>query len=916
MSTFPEWYADGLSTGYRVTELIQCLFIVALGGIVWNLRRDASPSPLALWTWAWVVIITVSIFVYQYQAPELAGAFSKLFFPLFPAFILAGALAFSDRVVPRWLLPAAIGVGISRALLAIAEMPAAEYTVALLTEPTAIFVAAVLVFQAPVLNSKPTKTVLGVLLTAIGAIQMVVALDGIQGQYPASLLAWSWTLLGPVTMATQWLACAERNRSERELSQNERNQVKKALQESEARFEALTENSSHLILETDSQGRIQYTNPQVEELLGISKLALLGMSVEEILHQEDRDWSGEQPTPSHSFIRTARDTKLWRHSDGHWLWIESTIRSFLGANGSPRWVISATDVTERRAMQNKLEAYNERLEEHIRQRTSELNEVVEQLKNEVGVRRLAEAALRESEHRYRMISELSSDWSFQFRVDSNGLMSAEWITDSLVQVTGFSRERLLEIGYFSLVHSEDREELQEKARRTFVAVIGKSQRRWETEHRIVTAGGQTRWVQVQLEIDPASNQGIQVIGAARDITEKRAGEEERRGLEDHLRDVQRLESLGVLADRIAHDFNNQLTVILGNSSLALAEVGPETALQERLQRIRAAAQHSASLTEQMLTYAGKASAALKTIHLPHLLEGMQELLEASISRHCQLDLSPFETLPLIEGDEVQLRQVIVNLVTNASEAMNRRPGTVRIHTSVLQADSAYLSGTFGPADLPVGEYVYLEVRDDGSGIPTSERGRIFEPFYTTRFSGRGLGLAAVLGIVSRHRGAIKLESEEGLGTTIRALFPSVKLLEATRPEKPMGHERSHILVIDDDEAVQELLKEIFQRAGYRVTTAETELSALKILEQMQEKVGVVLLDADTLGSRPGRTVERIQEFDPRLPVVLSTGFAPEQILKQLAGQEIAGIVSMPFDETQLVEAIEVALDQKKNSLEP
>ena len=897
-----------------MAELIQCLFIVALGGIVWNLRRDASPSPLALWTWAWVVIVTVSIFVYQYQAPEPAGAFSKLFFPLFPAFILAGALAFSDRVVPRWLLPTAIGVGVSRALLAIAGMPSADYTVALLTEPTVIFVAAALVFQAPVLNAKRTKTVLGVLLTAIGAIQMVVAVDGIQGQYPASLLAWSWTLLGPLTMATQWLACAERNRSRRELSQNERQQVQRALQESEARFEALTENSSHLILETDSQGRIQYTNPQVGELLGISKAALLGMSVEEILRPEDRAWSGERSTPSNS-MRTARDTKLWRHSEGHWLWIESTIRSFLAANGSPRWVISATDVTERRSMQKKLEAYNERLEEHIRQRTSELNEVVEQLKNEIGERQLAETALRESEHRYRMISELSSDWSFQFRVNFKGRMSAEWITDSLVHVTGFSRERLLEIGYFALVHSEDRKALQEEAQRTFVAVAGKSRRRWETEHRIVTAGGQTRWVQVQLEIDPADDQSLQVIGAARDITERRAGEEERRRLEDHLRDVQRLESLGVLADRIAHDFNNQLTVILGNSSLALAEVGGETALQERLQRIRAAAQHSASLTEQMLTYAGKASAALKTIHLPHLLEGMQELLEASISRQCQLDLSPFEALPLIEGDEGQLRQVVVNLVTNASEAMDRRPGTIRIRTGLSQADHAYLSDTFGPADLPEGEYVYLEVRDDGSGISSSDRGRIFEPFYTTRFSGRGLGLAAVLGIVSRHRGAIKLDSGEGLGTTIRALFPSMKLLEATRPKKPMSHEPSHILVIDDDEAVQELLTEIFQRAGYRVTTADNELNALKLMGQMQEEVGVVLLDADTLGSLPGRTIEKLQEFDPRVPVVLSTGFAPENVLKQLGGQEIAGIVSMPFDEAQLVEVIEVALNQNKDPSE-
>ena len=890
-----------------MAELVQCLFIIALGGIVWNLRRDAAPSPLTLWAWAWVVAVTVSISFYQYQAPESPGAFSILFIPLFSAFILAGALAFSNRPVPRWLLPAAIGVGIARALLAIAGLSSAGSMVGLLTEPTAIFIAALLIFRSQPTGSKVLVPILALLLIAVGAIQATVSVYGIRGDDPTSLLAWAWTVVGPITMTVQWVACAQRSRTRKSRSRDERNRVRNALHESEARFEALTENSSQLILETDSRGRIQYTNPRVGELLGIPRASLQNMPLEELLRPEDRAWSGD-PADNTLSMRAVRATKPWRHADGRWLWIESTIRPYRSADGTTRWVVSAADVTERRTMQQKLQAYNERLEEHIQTRTAELHKAVEQLRTEVVDRGLVEQALRESEQRYRMISELSSDWSFRFHVDSHGRMTSDWITDSLVHVTGFSRERLVETGYFSLVHSEDRKDLQEEARRIFVDARAESRRNWETEHRIITAGGQTRWVQVQLEIDPADDERIRVTGAARDITERRAAEEEHRHLEDHLRDVQRLESLGVLADRIAHDFNNQLTVILGNSSLALAEVGPDTPLQERLQRIRAAARHSASLTEQMLTYAGKASAALKTIHLPHLMEGMQELLEASIARHCDLDLAPTEALPLIEGDEGQLRQVAVNLVTNASESLDRRPGTVKIRTGLIDADEAYLSDTFGPSDLPEGEYIYLEVQDDGGGIATSDRGRIFEPFYTTRFSGRGLGLAAVLGIVSRHRGVIKLQSEEGRGTTIRVLLPSVKLLEATRARKSAGSDSpSHVLVIDDDEAVQELLKEIFRRAGYKISSAHDELQAVKILREMPGEIDIVLLDADTPGSQPAKTLERIRECDADLPVVISTGFKREHTSSQLGEAKIAGIVSMPFDEAELIEVVEAAL---------
>ena len=246
---------------------------------------------------------------------------------------------------------------------------------------------------------------------------------------------------------------------------------------------------------------------------------------------------------------------------------------------------------------------------------------------------------------------------------------------------------------------------------------------------------------------------------------------ERTSLEAHLRDVQKLAGLGVISRAIAHDFNNHLTVILGNTSLAQSDLDPGSPVHQRLDRVRKAAQHSAALTEQLLIYAGAPTSSAKSVHLPHLLDSMRPLLAASIGRRCELSVESPPTLPLVEADEGRLQQVIVNLLTNAAEALEHKPGHAWVRLGVERADRAALSNALGGGELAAGDYVFLEVEDDGSGIPPEARPHVFEPFFTTRTPGRGLGLTATLAIVQSCGGAIKLDSTAGQGTKVRILLP-------------------------------------------------------------------------------------------------------------------------------------------------
>jgi signal transduction histidine kinase/CheY-like chemotaxis protein len=435
----------------------------------------------------------------------------------------------------------------------------------------------------------------------------------------------------------------------------------------------------------------------------------------------------------------------------------------------------------------------------------------------------------------------------------------------------------------------------------------------EVEGRIIARDGGIRWLSVHVTGARSPVDGkLRVLGAIRDITEARRAEEEQRRLETQLREAQKLESLGILAGGIAHDFNNLLAVILSSETLAMSETQAGSHQAKQLDRIRSAAKHAEALTQQMLTYSGKASVSLKPLDLSELVEEMRELLEASISKNCRMEISLEPDGTMVEGDSTQLRQVIMNLVTNASDSLQDRPGRVVVRTGLVSADAEYLAGSFGHAGLSAGNYVYLQVTDTGEGMKEEISGRIFEPYFSTKLAGRGLGLATVLGIVRGHRGVIKLVTEPGHGTTFRVLLPPATCAALPAPSRSRTPGattgRGTILVVDDEETVLELTREFLERSDFDVVTADGGREALEILRGDEGKtIDAVVLDLTMPDLDGQETFIEISALRPGLPVIVASGFGEEATAGRFPLDQIAAFVRKPYEPKDLVDAIRASL---------
>ena len=298
---------------------------------------------------------------------------------------------------------------------------------------------------------------------------------------------------------------------------------------------------------------------------------------------------------------------------------------------------------------------------------------------------------------------------------------------------------------------------------------------WTGENAIIDAQGREIPVsQLMILQRDEKGQPAFISTIARDISKPKEIEAGRLATERKLLQAQKLESLGVLAGGIAHDFNNLLTVVLGNASLAEMMLPSDSPAASHLEGIRTAAVRAAELCKQMLAYSGKGQFSSSLTDLSVLVEKSTYLLKVSVSKKCVLKYELARGLPPAWVDPTQVRQILVNLVTNASDAIGDRSGVIQVATGLMRADAAYIAGTYLAPDLPAGDYVYLDVTDNGSGIAPEVAGRIFEPFFTTKFIGRGLGLPAVLGIVRGHGGALKVSSEPGRGSAFRLLLPAAR----------------------------------------------------------------------------------------------------------------------------------------------
>jgi len=395
-----------------------------------------------------------------------------------------------------------------------------------------------------------------------------------------------------------------------------------------------------------------------------------------------------------------------------------------------------------------------------------------------------------------------------------------------------------------------------------------------------------------------------------DISELRKAEHERERIEKQIQHSQRLESMGVLAGGIAHDFNNILSAILGNAALASRKVISDPVdAREKMEKVVQSCDRASVLCRQMLAYSGKGKFVVRSLNLSEMVEEITHLLEVSLDKGVVIKYSLAEQLPLVEADEAQMQQLIMNLVTNANEAIEGKSGVISITTGVMHADAAYLLDCFGDHPEP-GRYAYVEVSDTGCGMDVETQAKIFDPFFTTKFTGRGLGMSAVLGIVRGHQGALKIYSEPGKGTTFKYLIPATTglnddLQRQVEDDQWRGH--GLVLVVDDEETVRETAMMMLEDMGFVTAGAANGVEALEIYRQRGEQIDAVLMDL-TMPKMGGEECFReLRRINPQVRVVLSSGYNEQDAIQHFTGKRLAGFVQKPVSPDRLKQAMHDAL---------
>jgi PAS domain S-box-containing protein len=516
---------------------------------------------------------------------------------------------------------------------------------------------------------------------------------------------------------------------------------------------------------------------------------------------------------------------------------------------------------------------------------SSIENALAQARQEIGERKQAERALRRSEERLRAV--ISNAPLILWTLNRHGAFT-------MVEGRGFEgtvldAEQLVGSSIFESF--ADTPQIKENFER---ALAG------ETAVFTLEVGEATlesRFSPLQSEEEEITG----IIGVSIDISERKRTEEA-------LRQAQKLESLGLLAGGIAHDFNNLLVAMMGQTSLALSKLSPENPARPHIEKANRTTERAADLTRQLLAYSGRGQFDVRPLNLNTLIQENLHLFQVAIPKHIHLQTRTADSLPAVEADLGQMQQVIMNLILNAAEAIDEQPGTITIVTDrqTVTADDTYWQNTGTP--LEPGHYVTLEVHDTGNGMDADTMTQIFDPFYTTKATGRGLGLAAVLGVVQGHGGGIRVYSEVGQGTTFKLLFPATDAT-ATTPASPPTRPAADsveglVLVIDDEEAVREAVTDILELHGLDVVTAADGQTGIELFRQRSQEISLVLLDLSMPGLSGQETFRALRGIDPTVPVILSSGYNEHEATRRFVGKGLAGFLQKPYNLEGLVEKIQ------------
>ena len=521
-----------------------------------------------------------------------------------------------------------------------------------------------------------------------------------------------------------------------------------------------------------------------------------------------------------------------------------------------------------------------------------------------------EKALRDSEERFRLLAENVVDCIWILDPED---LKFVYISPSVETILGYTSEEIMGLKIDQILTPES----NELSKRFLKFELQKGQkdpsRTSRAELEIYHKNGSIVWVETiasVLHLNWLSAYGI--IGVTRDISERKSSEEERKRLQDQLLQAQKMEAIGTLAGGIAHDFNNSLQSMLGYTQILIFEKGETDPDLKLLKQIEKATVRSSELTKQLLTFSRKLESQLRPLDLNQEIRQLKKLLERTIPKMIAIETHPGDGLKIINGDPVQIEQMIMNLGINARDAM---PDGGRL---VIECQNTILDEDYCKMHVGVdpGEYVRLSISDNGKGMNRQTQQHVFEPFFTTKKTGEGtgLGLAMVYGIMKNHNGHITCTSEPGKGTTFRAYFPVVKEMRRQQPEQardmgqpPRGKET--ILLVDDEDFLRDLGKRILTKFGYTVVTAPDGETAVEIFREQAEHISLVILDLIMPGMGGKKCLDLILKENPSARVIIASGYSVEASIKDELELKTRGFVSKPFELNQILSAVRKSLDE-------
>jgi PAS domain S-box-containing protein len=530
-----------------------------------------------------------------------------------------------------------------------------------------------------------------------------------------------------------------------------------------------------------------------------------------------------------------------------------------------------------------------------------INRALGRARRELDERRQAEQALRESEERYRIVSQLVSDYAFSYQIADDGAIALEWVTDALTRITGYTQADMITAdNWQTTTHPEDLPIAMQRRQRLHAGLPDVS------EYRIFAKDGRILWLRYYSRPvwDAACRRVVRVYGAVQDITQLKR-------LEQQLGQTQKLETVGRLAGGIAHDFNNILTIILSNAMLALDSLDQRHPLRQEIEDVQQAAIRAAELTKQLLAFSRQQVLLPRILNLNAIVAEIGKLMRPLIGEDIELIIRLEPQLGQIKADPGQIEQVIMNLAINARDAMPKG-GTLLIETANVDLDEAY---SHDHVNVQPGAYILLAISDTGIGMDAATRARIFEPFFTTKDQGKGtgLGLATVHGIVNQSGGHVWVYSEPGHGSSFKVYLPCVEeTAVAARAPAPTQSTRGDgtILLVEDEPVVRGLAARILRGQGYQVLEAANGRIALEIAANHTGAIDVLLSDVIMPAGISSRELaEQLTRQNARMRVLYMSGYTDDAITHHGVLDAGVAFLQKPFTPAELLRKVRETLQE-------